>query len=58
MIFTAEGPILRILGESSENAMNDVEKFVSDKVPNVSNWTNLNYIDGFTINFGKRNNLM
>jgi hypothetical protein len=25
---------LRILGESSENAMHDVEKFLFDKVPN------------------------
>jgi hypothetical protein len=28
VIFTEEGPILRVLGGSSENAMNDIEKFL------------------------------
>jgi hypothetical protein len=49
VIFTAEEEILRILGECSENTMNDEEKFIVDKVPNV-NCTNLNYIDGITVN--------
>jgi hypothetical protein len=50
VIFTAEGEILLILGESSENAMNDAGKFIFDKVSNVSNWLNLNYKDGTTVN--------
>jgi hypothetical protein len=50
VIFSAEGEILRILGESSKNFMNDVEKFLFDKVSNVDNWLNLNYTDGTTVN--------
>jgi hypothetical protein len=34
----------------SENAMNDVEKFLFDKDSNVSNWLNFNYTDFTTIN--------
>jgi hypothetical protein len=54
VIFTGEW---EILGESSENTINDVEKVISDKVSNVSNWINLNYTDGITINFCKRGNV-
>jgi hypothetical protein len=46
----AKREILRILGESYEHYMNDVENFLFDKVSNVSNWLNLNYIDGTTVN--------
>jgi hypothetical protein len=49
VIFTAEGEILCILGESSENAMNNVEKFIFDRVSNVSFWINLNFRDGTTV---------
>jgi hypothetical protein len=32
VIFTEEGPILRVLGGCSENAMNDIEKFIFDRI--------------------------
>jgi hypothetical protein len=32
VIFTEGGPILLVLGGSSENAMNDIKKFIFDRV--------------------------
>jgi hypothetical protein len=56
MVFTAEGQILHILRECSENAMIVVEIFLFDKVSN--DWINLNYIDGITISFCKKDSRM
>jgi hypothetical protein len=48
--FCCRREILRILGENSENTMIDIDKFIFDKVSNVSNYIKLDDIDDTTVN--------